>query len=186
MPCIAEDETHFPAGQVILDIIILWTNAHIFGYIPCIRQGALAMSLAKIIVHFPKISDSPIVLPLFINPVSAGFPSPADSSIENFLDIGEHLIKRPAATFFVRVSGDSMLPAGIHSGDLLVVDRSLQATDGRVVIAVVEAELTVKRLRLAQDKIFLIADNPDYAPIAITEAMDFSIWGVVTTVIHPL
>jgi DNA polymerase V len=144
------------------------------------------MSLAEITVHFPKIPASPIVLPLFMNPVSAGFPSPADNSIENFLDIAEHLIKRPAATFFVRVSGDSMLPAGIHSGDLLVVDRSLQATDGRVVIAVVEGELTVKRLRLAQDKIFLIADNPDYAPIAVTEAMDFSIWGVVTTVIHPL
>jgi DNA polymerase V len=144
------------------------------------------MLLDKLTIEFPKIPASPLALPLFTNPASAGFPSPADQHIEKLLDLNEHLVQRPAATFFVRVSGDSMLPAGIHSGDLLVVDRSLQATDGRVVIAVVEGDLTVKRLHIAQDKILLIADNPDYAPIAVTEAMDMTIWGVVTNVIHKL
>jgi DNA polymerase V len=144
------------------------------------------MSSTEISVYFPKISDSPVVLPLFTSSVSAGFPSPADSHIEKMLNLDEHLIQRPASTFFVRVSGDSMIGAGIHSGDLLVVDRSLQATEGRVVIAVVEGELTVKRLHQIQDKILLCADNPDYAPIEVTEAMDLIVWGVVTNVIHAL
>jgi DNA polymerase V len=125
-------------------------------------------------------------LPLFSNAASCGFPSPADSHVEEALNLNELLVKRPSSTFFVRVSGDSMAPAGIHSGDLLVVDRSLQATDGRVVIAVIDAELFVKRLRFGQNSILLVADNPDYAPIAITELMELNIWGVVTSVIHVL
>lgn len=125
-------------------------------------------------------------LPLFSNAASCGFPSPADSHVEETLNLNDLLIKRPAATFFVRVAGDSMSPAGIQSGDLLVVDRSLRPTDGRVVVAVINAELFVKRLRFEQDKILLVADNPDYAPIAITEAMELNIWGVVTSVVHVL
>jgi DNA polymerase V len=125
-------------------------------------------------------------LPLFSNTASCGFPSPADSHVEEALNLNELLVKRPSSTFFVKVSGDSMTPAGIHSGDLLVVDRSLRPTDGRVVIAVIDAELFVKRLRFGQDSILLVADNPDYAPIAITELMELNIWGVVTSVIHVL
>jgi DNA polymerase V len=106
--------------------------------------------------------------------------------VEETLNLNDLLIRRPTATFFVKVSGDSMTPGGIHSGDLLVVDRSLRPTHGRVVVAVIDAELFVKRLCFEQDKILLVADNPDYAPIAITEAMALNIWGVVTSVIHVL
>ncbi|MGA7936555.1 MAG: translesion error-prone DNA polymerase V autoproteolytic subunit [Kovacikia sp.] len=140
---------------------------------------------SSLIAFRPDLS-SEYWLPLFSNAASCGFPSPADSHVEETLNLNDLLIKRPAATFFVRVSGDSMLLAGIHSGDLLVVDRSLEATDGRVVVAVINGELFVKRLRIKQGKTLLMADNPDYAPIEITEAMTLHIWGVVTNVIHSL
>ena len=124
--------------------------------------------------------------PLFLVPVSAGFPSPADDYIENSLDLNKHLIKHPAATFFVSVKGDSMIDAGIHSGDILIVDRSLDATDKKVVIAVVDGEFTVKRIRRVGEKIYLIPENSEYNSTEITESMDFTIWGVVTNVIHAL
>lgn len=126
-------------------------------------------------------------LPLFTCPVSAGFPSPAEDYIEGKLDLNGHLIKNPVATFFVKVTGDSMLGAGIHSGDLLVVDRSLEASNGRVVIAVVDGELLVKRLKLLKNgQVSLVAENPDYPPLILREEMSFEIWGIVTSVIHPL
>jgi DNA polymerase V len=124
--------------------------------------------------------------PLFLVPVSAGFPSPADDYIENRLDLNKHLIHHPAATFFVKVKGDSMIEAGIHSGDILIVDRSLEATDKRVVIAVIDGELTVKRIRIIEKKILLLPENQDYIPTEITDTMSFEIWGVVTNVIHAL
>jgi len=119
-------------------------------------------------------------------PVSAGFPSPAEDYLEGALDLNRHLIKHPTATFFARVSGDSMIDAGIHQGDLLVVDRALEATDGRVVIAVINGELTVKRIALKKNQLFLMPANQDYQPLQVHEEMDFRIWGVVTNVIHPL
>ncbi len=124
--------------------------------------------------------------PLFFVPVSAGFPSPADDYIENSLDLNRHLIKHPAATFFVRVKGESMIEAGIHSGDILIVDRSLEATDKKVVIAVIDGELTVKRISLIDQEVYLLPENEAYTPTKITDTMNFSIWGVVTNVIHAL
>lgn len=124
--------------------------------------------------------------PLFLVSVSAGFPSPADDHLDVQLDLNQHLIKHPAATFFIRVSGDSMLGAGIHSGDLLIVDRALEATHNRVVIAVVNGELTVKRICQQDDGLFLMPDNGAYPPLRIQPTTDFEIWGVVTNVIHPL
>ncbi|MEL6930345.1 MAG: translesion error-prone DNA polymerase V autoproteolytic subunit [Cyanobacteria bacterium J06600_6] len=118
--------------------------------------------------------------------VSAGFPSPAEDYIEGKLDLNQHLIPHPLATFFVRVSGDSMLGAGIHSGDLLIVDRSLEARDGTIIIAVVNGELLVKRLNYRNQQPYLVAENSEYAELEITEAMEFQIWGVVTSVIHPV
>ena len=124
--------------------------------------------------------------PIFMAPVTAGFPSPAEDYIEGKLDLNEHLVKHPAATFFVRVTGDSMIDAGIHPGDILIVDRSLEAADKKVVIAVVEGELTVKRIRLINEKIVLMPENENYKPLQINNETDFEIWGVVTNVIHPL
>jgi DNA polymerase V len=123
---------------------------------------------------------------LFTCPVSAGFPSPAEDYIEGKLDLNQHLIKNPVATFFVRVTGNSMIDAGIHSGDLLVVDRSIEPKDGKVVIAVVDGELLVKRLKLKNGQVSLVAENPDYPPLILQEGMSFEVWGVVTSVIHAL
>ncbi|MGM0418041.1 MAG: LexA family protein [Thermodesulfobacteriota bacterium] len=124
--------------------------------------------------------------PLFMFPVSAGFPSPAEDYIEGSLDLNKHLIKHPAATFFVKVTGDSMINAGIHPGDILIVDRSLEPCHNKVVIAVLNGELTVKRLKIKNSCICLEPENTEYASIEIEQESDFEIWGVVTNVIHPL
>lgn len=124
--------------------------------------------------------------PVALGTISAGFPSPADDYIEGRLDLNQHLIKHPAATFFVRATGDSMIGAGIHSGDLLVVDRALTPGENSVVIAVLNGELTVKRLLKKDGRLFLAADNSKYPPIEISEGASFEVWGVVTNVIHPL
>jgi DNA polymerase V len=118
--------------------------------------------------------------------VSAGFPSPTEDYIEGKLDLNLHLIKNPSTTFYVKVSGDSMLGAGIHSGDLLVVDRSLEPASGRIVIAVLNGELTVKRLSVEGDRLILKAENDSYPSIEVKEPQELSIWGVATSVIHLL
>ncbi|MHC4655703.1 MAG: LexA family protein [Planctomycetota bacterium] len=123
---------------------------------------------------------------LFDGRVPAGFPSPAADYEEDKLDLNEHLIRHPAATFFVRAIGDSMVGAGIHCGDLLVVDRSLEARDRSVVIAAVNGELTVKRIRIRKKKITLEPENESYRVQEINENMEFEVWGVVTSVIHEL
>lgn len=123
-------------------------------------------------------------IPLYGSTVRAGFPSPADDYIETMLNLNEYLIKHPAATFLVKASGDSMVNAGIQSGDILVVDRSLEATHGKIVIAALNGELTVKRLWQQQGKVQLRAENPNFSAIEVTEEFDMVIWGVVTHVIH--
>lgn len=123
-------------------------------------------------------------LPLFAVPVKAGFPSPAEDYLEQNLDLNEYLIPHPAATFFVRADGDSMQGAGIHKGDILIVDRSLEPTQGRIVIAVINGEFTVKRLRYEGQKVFLEPENPRFPSTEIDPNWDFRIWGIVTHVIH--
>jgi DNA polymerase V len=118
--------------------------------------------------------------------VPAGFPSPAGDYEENKLDLNKYLVKNSAATFFVRASGDSMINAGIHHEDLLVVDRSIEPKDKNVVIAVINGELTVKRIRIRRGKITLEPENKDYESREITDDMQFEVWGVVTNVIHKL
>ena len=124
-------------------------------------------------------------LPLYGCAVSAGFPSPADDHIERTLDLNEYVIQNPAATFFAKASGDSMEPGGIFDGDLLIIDRSIKIRSGRVVIAAVNGEMLVKRLIWGQnDRTFLVADNPAYPSIEITEYCEVVFWGVVTYVVH--
>ncbi len=125
-------------------------------------------------------------LPFYVAKISAGFPSPAEDFIERKLDLNEYLIKNPSATFFVKVSGHSMINAGIHDGDILVVDRSLEPSNNKIVIGVVNGEFTVKRLLKKNNKLFLIPENSEYKPIEINETMEASIWGVVTYTIRKL
>lgn len=125
-----------------------------------------------------------MLVPLYQDKISAGFPSAGDDSVEERLDLNELLIKHPAATFFLRVSGNSMIGAGIHEGDILIVDRSLKPGHGKIVIASLNGELTVKRLFIEGGKIKLVAENAAYPPIDISEEIDFRVWGVVTNVIH--
>ena len=123
-------------------------------------------------------------LPFFEVGLPAGFPSPADDFVERSLDLHELLVDHPAATFFVRVEGDSMCGAGIASGDILIVDRSLTAQSGKIVVALLNGEFTVKRFVRKGEKILLVPENPRFQPIEVTEEADFQVWGVVTYVVH--
>lgn len=127
-----------------------------------------------------------IALPLLADKVAAGFPSPADDYVDKTLDLNELLVQKPAATFFVRAQGESMLGAGIHPNDILVVDRSIEPVPGKIVICALNGELTVKRLERANEQWQLKAENSAYPDIVIHEELELVIWGVVTNVIHPL
>ncbi len=124
--------------------------------------------------------------PLVAWHISCGFPSPADDYRESELDIHELVIAHPEATFYVRVSGDSMEGAGICEGDVLVVDRALDARENAIIVALVNGEFTVKRLFTIGDTLFLMPENPLYDPLPITEEMEFRVWGSATYVIHKL
>lgn len=127
---------------------------------------------------------APLTLPFYLAPVAAGFPSPADDYVEPSLDLNEYLVKHPAATFMVRVAGQSMVNAGIHDGDLLVVDRSVTPADGSVVVAVLDGQLTVKRLRRREGKVYLQPENRSYPEIPVSDESDLRVWGVVLHAIH--
>lgn len=120
-----------------------------------------------------------------IGSVVAGFPSPAEQYLEPTLDLNELLIKRPAATFFVRVQGDSMIDEGIREGDLLVVDRSIRPANGDVIIAAVDGEFTVKTFRRDKEGVHLVPANKNYPVIDLKRGQELDYFGKVTAVIHP-
>ncbi len=124
--------------------------------------------------------------PLLASNISAGFPSPAQDYIEDNLDLNQFLISHPAATYFVKVEGYSMINAGIYPDDILIVDRAAEPLHKKIVIAVVDGELTVKRLFKEKNKWFLLPDNDEFTPIEITREMEVNIWGVVTYAIHKM
>ena len=121
---------------------------------------------------------------LYLNSVCAGFPSPANDYLEGEIDLNRYLIKNPLATFIVKSQGNSMLQAGIHSGDLLIVDRSIKAKNNSIVIASVDGDLIVKRIKISGKKYLLASDNKTYKDIKINNESDIFIWGTVTKVIH--
>ena len=138
------------------------------------------------VTHIGKSSNfTPLDIPLFLDNVPAGFPSPASDYCDRKLDLNELCIKKPAATYFVRAQGDSMVDAGIFPGDVLVVDRSIRAQHGDIIIAEFNGELTVKKLELTP-VIRLVPMNNQHAPIDIPEESELEIFGVVTTSIHSL
>ncbi len=118
--------------------------------------------------------------------VECGFPSPARDFTEGTIDLNEELIPRPNSTFIVRARGDSMIDSGIYPGDLLIVDRSLSPRNGSIIIAVLDGELSVKGLKLNNDRVTLSSSNPNYSDVIVSEEMDFTIWGVCTNVVHNL
>lgn len=124
------------------------------------------------------------LLPLFQSAVAAGFPSPAEDYVEKKLDLNELIVPHPTATFFVKVEGNSMQDATIFSGDILVVDRSLEAKSGSIVVAILNGEFTVKRLIKEGKKIFLHPENPSFPKIEISNQDSFEVWGIVSYVIH--
>ena len=133
---------------------------------------------------FQFINKRQILTPMFLDSVSAGFPSPATDYMENKLDLNEYLIKHPAATFIVKAKGPSMTDAGILSGDLLIVDRSITPKSNDIVIASIFGDLTVKKLQKKEKSLFLLSANSDYPSIEVKEEMECFIWGVVTYIIH--
>ena len=135
-------------------------------------------------ISIPSPNPQRAERPLFLSRVPAGFPSPAEDYVEGSLDLNEHLIEHREATFFVRVKGQSMTGAGIADGDLLVVDRSLEAGDGDIVVAVVDGELTVKRLSRRSGRVRLLAEHPGFAPSEFRDGQELTVWGVVTSVVH--
>lgn len=123
-------------------------------------------------------------LPLFTSKVAAGLPVTADDHIEAHIDLQQLLIRNSESTFLVRVSGQSMIDAGIHENDLLIVDRKLPPASGKIVIAAIDGQLTVKRLHKDHHQLWLMPENNKYKPIPVTEENNMIIWGVVTNVIH--
>ncbi|MBP5977396.1 translesion error-prone DNA polymerase V autoproteolytic subunit [Brasilonema sp. CT11] len=133
-----------------------------------------------------EINHPSLKLPLFGESVQAGFPSPADDWLEDSIDLNQKFVKNPAATILLRVAGDSMQDAGIFQGDFVVVDRSVEAKPGRIVVAAVNGEFTLKRLSRVGGKLWLMPENPDYTPIEITDEMEVMTMGVVVSVIRQL
>lgn len=146
--------------------------------------------------HLKKISENDhlqfysvdtstkLEIPLIESRVSAGFPSPADDYLDLPIDLNHFLIKHPEATFYVRVKGNSMKGAGIHHGDLLIVDKAEEPRNHSIVLGIINGEFTVKRILKKNNHLYLVPDNPDYQPILIRDEMDFQVWGVVTYVVH--
>lgn len=143
------------------------------------------MSLSAFLLGRADVAPSSLPLPLYSSAVRAGFPSPADDHLDTELDLHSYVVKRPAATYFARAEGDSMIGDGIHNGDLLVVDRSLEALPGRIIVISVDGELTVKKLDRIGQRAYLKASNPNFKPIPL-EGRESQVWGVVTDVIHNL
>ncbi len=128
---------------------------------------------------WPADTSKNLELPFFDTKIQAGFPSPAEDHMEQRLDLNSLVIENPSATFFVRVAGESMKDVGINDGDILVVDRSIEKWENRIVVAVIDSEFTIKRFTKQNESVVLEAENAAYPSIKITPETDFSVWGVV-------
>ena len=128
-------------------------------------------------------TETSLELPLADEGIKAGFPSPASDFLDLSIDLNKELIKHPDATFYGRVKGESMKDAGINDGDLLVIDKSLEPTNGKVAVCFIDGEFTVKRIKIEKNLCWLMPENKDFQPIKVTEENDFLIWGIVVHVI---
>ncbi len=138
----------------------------------------------KALTFFAPTIDMDTTGAIFVDTgISAGFPSPADDFKQQRISLDKELIKNKEATFFARVSGQSMVGAGLDDNDLLVVDRSLEPAHNKIAVCFIDGEFTVKRLKIEDNSIWLQPENPNYKPIKVTEENNFIIWGIVTSVI---
>ncbi|MEY5047315.1 MAG: hypothetical protein RLZZ175_674 [Bacteroidota bacterium] len=128
-------------------------------------------------------TNTELSLPVVTNGISAGFPSPADDFLDTSIDLNKALIKNPNSTFYGKVKGDSMKDVGIHDGDLLVIDKSLEPQDGKIAICYIDGEFTVKKIKIEKDCCWLVPANEKYKPIKVTQENEFIIWGMVINVI---
>ena len=128
-------------------------------------------------------TETSLELPLADEGIKAGFPSPASDFLDLSIDLNKELIKHPDATFYGRVKGESMKDAGINDGDLLVIDKSLEPTNGKIAVCFIDGEFTVKRIKIEKNLCWLMPENKDFQPIKVTEENDFLIWGIVVHVI---
>lgn len=136
-------------------------------------------------IHVASV-ESNMPLPFVQSGVSAGFPSPALDFEDLSIDLNQHLIKNPSATFYGRVNGDSLINAGISDGDLLVIDRSVRPENGKIAVCFIDGDFTAKRIQISKTEILLIPENEDYPTITVTKENNFLIWGIVTHVIKKL
>lgn len=148
--------------------------------------GARNLPTGRLFSGLPLPSIPLPGVPLLARAVPAGFPSPADDYTEGRIDLNEHLIGNPEATFLVRVEGNSMVRFGIHHGDTLVVDRSVEPNDHAVVVAVVDGEFTIKQLCRVPEGVLLRAGNPAHRDILVTAEQQLAVWGVVRWSLHPV
>lgn len=144
---------------------------------------SLKLHNGNIIDIFSAETETELELPYVDDGISAGFPSPALDFVDLTIDLNRHLIKNPSATFYGRVKGDSLKNAGIWNGDLLIIDRSLEPTNGKIAVCYIDGEFTAKRVQISKKEILLIPENENYQPIRVTEENNFLIWGIVTHVI---
>lgn len=135
------------------------------------------------LTFFAPDFESELRIPFIKEGVSAGFPSPAADFMESGIDLNKELSENPLATFYIRVSGNSMIDAGINDKDVLVVDRSLEPQNNKIAICCIDGEFTVKRIQVEKDCLYLMPENPNYSPIKVTEENQLIIWGMVTYVI---
>jgi len=135
---------------------------------------------------FSVSTETKLSRPFIDQGISAGFPSPAQDFIDLSIDLNKELIKHPSSTFFGRVKGCSMIDAGINNGDLLIVDKSMDPTDGKIAVCFIDGEFTVKRLKVEKECCWLLPENESYDPIRVTTENDFVVWGIVIYVIKAL
>jgi len=147
-----------------------------------VKTNTITVQNVQPLLHSTSLQE----IPFFSCRIAAGFASPADDHLDNPIDLNKLMVPKPAATFMLKVEGDSMIGAGIFDGDLLVIDRSETARDGSVVIAVVHGELTVKRLLRDAEGIWLVPENPEFKAIHVADESELVIWGCATHAIHNL
>ena len=144
------------------------------------------MKKQKLTIFKPAADAPPLSIPFIDEGIKAGFPSPAQDYAEQSIDLNKVLIKNPSATFFAKVDGDSMEQSFIMDTDIVIIDKSLEVRDGCKVVAYIDGEFVMKTIKMGKNEIYLIPENPDYPTITVTAEDKFTIWGVVTYVIHKL